>query len=201
MNNQNIEQDKASPSEDFTTLQSLLDNRKKLSNEIEDKKIVLKELMKYAEEVDTIHLPEAMSELGIESFETKDGIKVSVKNFVKASIPTITSIAKEKDAYRREQLQEKRDMALESLAVNGAGSLIKSKLDVQFEKGDIERKDSAVRELQSLGLNVEVNDTVHTGQLTAWVKEQMSQGTDVDLDIFNVYTGSIAELKLGRKKL
>jgi hypothetical protein len=201
MNTENIEQDKASPSEDTATLQSLLKNRRQLSNEIEDKKIVLKELMKYAEEVDTVHLPEAMAELGLESFETSDGIKVSVKNFVKASIPTMTSIAREKDGYRREQLQEKREMALASLTLNGGGSLIKSKLDVQFEKGDIERKDSAIRELNSLGLNVEVNDTVHTGQLTAWVKEQMSQGTDVDLDAFNVYTGSIAELKMGRKKL
>tara|TARA_R110000787_G_scaffold141553_1_gene255106 strand:- start:144 stop:749 length:606 start_codon:yes stop_codon:yes gene_type:complete len=201
MNNENIEQDKALPSEDTTTLQSLLKNRRQLSNEIEDKKIVLKELMKYAEEVDTLHLPEAMAELGLESFETSDGIKVSVKSFVKASIPTATSIAREKDQYRREQLIEKREMALASLTLGGGGSLIKSKLDVQFEKGDIERKDSAIRELQSLGLNVEVNDTVHTGQLTAWVKEQMSQGTDVDLDAFNVYTGSIAELKMGRKKL
>lgn len=201
MNNENIEQDKALPSEDTTTLQSLLKNRRQLSNEIEDKKIVLKELMKYAEEVDTLHLPEAMAELGLESFETSDGIKVSVKSFVKASIPTTTSIAREKDQYRREQLIEKREMALASLTLGGGGSLIKSKLDVQFEKGDIERKDSAIRELQSLGLNVEVNDTVHTGQLTAWVKEQMSQGTDVDLDAFNVYTGSIAELKMGRKKL
>jgi len=201
MNNENIEHDKALPSEDTTTLQSLLKNRRQLSNEIEDKKIVLKELMKYAEEVDTLHLPEAMAELGLESFETSDGIKVSVKSFVKASIPTATSIAREKDQYRREQLIEKREMALASLTLGGGGSLIKSKLDVQFEKGDIERKDSAIRELQSLGLNVEVNDTVHTGQLTAWVKEQMSQGTDVDLDAFNVYTGSIAELKMGRKKL
>lgn len=196
-----IEEDKSVPTDDNTTLLKLLENRRQLAYEIEDKQMVLKELLKYANQVDTVQLPEAMAELGLESFETKCGMKVSVKNFVKASIPTATSIAKEKDQMRREQLIEQRDNAMAQLQLSGAGSLIKSKLDVQFEKGDIERKELAVKELNSLGLNVEVNDTVHTGQLTAWVKEQMAQGTDVDLDTFNVYTGSIAELKQGRKKL
>lgn len=183
------------------SLKQLIANRKEVAFEIQQREEVLEALKRHAREMDTLHIPEAMMEAGIDNFETEDNVKVKIKNYVKASIPTTTAIAKERDEYRRELLIEKRRRCFEELEACGAGSLIKSQLHVDFEKGDTDKKAEALQKLESAGINAEVSDTVHAGQLTAWVKEQLQQGTNIDTDLFSVYEGNTAELRLGRIKL
>ena len=124
-------------------------------------------------------LPAAMEAIGMESFTLKSGETISVKEKLYASISK-----KDKPA------------AIRWLMEHEHGSLVKEDVIVSFEKGDNE----SVRVLQKLlevnGItNFTVDENVNTASVKAMIKELLSEGMEVPLELFGAYFHRTAEVK------
>lgn len=202
--NTEYENDKAASDNsesDHNTIKSIIKRRKELSDNLLEYEEVIKAYKKEARYIDCVQLPEAMQEFGLDSFETDGGIKVKIKQFVKASIPSETAINRATTTEARALLIDRRDQAFESLSEMGAESLIKSKIEVEMPKGSTHEAEVLSAMLKESGYDPTKKDTVHAGQLSSWAKEQLEQGNDLDFDVFGIYQGTEAELKLGRRKI
>jgi len=112
-------------------------------------------------------IPSAMQELGLESLVLDTGQKLKVQQEVYASIPA----ANKQAAYRW-------------LNDNGFGGLIKVEVDASFGKGDQDKALELYSELSGRGLQASFDESVHAQTLKAFLKEQISQGNDIPLDLF-----------------
>ena len=109
---------------------------------------------------------------------------VKIKEFVKASIPSETAINKARSEDQRQELIARREDAFEALSQMGAASLIKSKVEVDIPRGDKREVEVLTAMLKESGYETTSKESVHAGQLSAWAKEQLEQGTDLDFDVF-----------------
>jgi len=116
-------------------------------------------------------LPSAMDSLGLSELTLDDGTKIGVETFYQASIS--------KDA---------KDAAFDWLDSEGHGDIIKHEVKVSLKKGQREEAETACRALTDAGLDPNVDMSVHTSTLKAFVREEIEQGRTIDPSI-NVFVG------------
>ena len=134
---------------------------------VEDADQALKDAKERARVLREETIPSAMQELGLEELKLATGQKLSIKQEVYASIP-----ASNKQA------------AFQWLNDNGFGGLIKIDVDASFGKGEQDAALALYQELTSRGLTASFDQGVHAQTLKAFLKEQLSQGTNIPLDLF-----------------
>lgn len=117
-------------------------------------------------------VPQILDELGIEEFTTQDGIKVSIKEKIRGSIPK----TKEAEAFRW-------------LDDHNQGNLIKRQFVIEFGKGDEGWANKFEGDLKKRKkpLNVARKKAVHPSTLQAFITSQLKEGKDIPLDVFGVY--------------
>lgn len=143
-------------------------------NTLKDKQSQLKALQEQmkalAEEIrglseDTI--PAMLEEIGLAKITLQDGSTISTAMDVAASIPA-----------------DQRPAALDWLDRHGHGDLIKTKVLAHFQR---DQRDAALdleARLMGSGYDVTLDESVHPMTLKAWLKEQLSLGADVPLELF-----------------
>lgn len=92
--------------------------------------------------------------------------------------------------------EEKRTEAFQWLTEHGHGDLIKTEVTVAFPR---EARATAViiaQQLQEKGLHPTVEESVHSGTLSKWLKEATAEGVVVPLDIIGGDVGREAKLKV-----
>lgn len=127
-------------------------------------------------------LPEAMDDVGMTTFTLDDGTKITVKPFYAASIP-----------------DDRKDEAFKWLQDHDFDSLIKAEVKVNFGKGEFELAQEFmqfIRGFNAKAIDPEYKESVHWQTLRAFVKEQIEGGHPLPLDMFGVFVGRKAELKL-----
>ena len=127
-------------------------------------------------------LPEVMDQAGMTSFTLEDGSKLTVKAFYSASIP-----------------EDRKDEAFDWLKENDFDGMIKADVKVSFGKGEFEIAQSFLQFIRGFNETViqpEYKENVHWQTLRAFVKEQIEGGKPLPLDMFGVFVGRKAELKL-----
>ena len=112
-------------------------------------------------------IPSAMQELGLEEIKLETGQKLSVKQDVYASIPA---------AYKAAAYQWLED--------NGFGAIIKTDVTVQYGKGELEKAQELFDELISRNMAPDLTQNIHAQTLKAFLREQISAGTAIPLDLF-----------------
>ena len=125
-------------------------------------------------------IPAKMSELGLESLTLKDGSSVKVKQLVQASIPV---------RHREEAFNWLRD--------NGHGDLIKNQVSATFGKGEDQSANEFIDNINSLGYEHTQKVWVEPMTLKAFVREQITEGSELPMDTFGVFVG--AETKISKK--
>jgi len=127
-------------------------------------------------------LPEVMDQAGMTSFTLEDGSKLTVKAFYSASIP-----------------EDRKEEAFDWLKENDFDGMIKADVKVSFGKGEFEIAQSFLQFIRGFNETViqpEYKENVHWQTLRAFVKEQVEGGKPLPLDMFGVFVGRKAELKL-----
>ena len=114
-------------------------------------------------------IPEKMDELGVQELKTSSGLRIKIKESIRASIPKALL-----------------GKAYGWLAENGYGGLIKRNVSVKFGKGEDEQADALVTELLER-FEIEDNRLIHPSTLKAFVSEQLSSGVEIPLELFGVY--------------
>lgn len=136
---------------------------------------VIEEKLKAAKaelrKVQEIRLPEAMKNCGMETFVTTDGLKVSIKETMTASIAA----------------KNKPDAAKWLLA-NELGALVKEDVTIGFDNGNNEGVQDLVNLLTENGIsNIKTSESMNTSTVKSAIKELLAQGKEVPLELFGVY--------------
>ena len=151
----------------------------KVIADLENQLSLTKESLRKVMEQD---LPEAMDEVNMTSFKLDDGSEVKVKPFYAASIP-----------------EDRKEEAFEWLKEHDFDGMIKAEVKVSFGKGEFEVAQSFlnfIRGFNEKAIDPEYKESVHWQTLRAFVKEQIEGGKPLPLDMFGVFVGRKAELKL-----
>jgi hypothetical protein len=91
---------------------------------------------------------------------------------------------------------QKRSEAFAYLTDAGAGDLIKTELNVKFQREERDRALETAQELQSRGLEPEMKEAVHQATLTAWLREQVELNNWVpDLEKIGGTVGRVVKIK------
>lgn len=161
------------------------------------------QIAKLDEEYDRIQsadLPGLMDQIGLKTFTLSTGETVVVKPIIKGALPSESSIQKESDPDRRAELRERFEQGLIYLSQHGAGALIKNHVTAELGKDSNELAEAAVEALRDLGIDPSVTRGVNPMSLNAWIKERITSGSDIDHDLFKIYSGSKAEVKQSKSK-
>jgi hypothetical protein len=124
-------------------------------------------------------LPERMGKLGLTQISVaplgnQPGFSVKAKLFYSASIGSTWEPQRRREAF-------------DWLDANGHGSLIKTEVSATFPR---ESRDEAVRVAKFLeleGVDPVVRESVHSGTLTAWLKEMVRGGSTPPLEVIGGY--------------
>ena len=155
--------------------------RKQLDLEayVEQLELQLKAAKENLRKVQEQDLPQAMAEIGLSEFKLSDGSKVTIKPFYSASL-----------------VEENRAKAYEWLESHGFSSLMKTEVSVDFGRGEDKLADRASKLLQEHGFAANKDVSIHAQTLKAFVREQIEDGQELPSDLFKVYAGQKASIKL-----
>lgn len=170
-----------SSDEDKASVAKLAEIQLSLKNEVAELEAMLKDKKKDLQRVEEHDLPEAMDKIGMAEFKLIDGTKISIKTFYNASIPA-----------------ERKEEAYSWLDNNGHGSLIKTKVEASFSRGELEMAKAFLdyaRGFNGLSEEPSFDQSVHWQTMRAFVKEQVEEGAGLPLDLFGVFIGRKAEIK------
>jgi hypothetical protein len=165
-----------------------------------------KELEEIKSRVRTIQqeeLPAVMRAVGQNVIGLAEGVQITLRPFYHANIAA-------------DWPEEKRQAAFDYLEARGDGDLIKLNVSYAFRRGQLNDAvwlkttvdalaASLNATLSEFGVAVEeggvsipdptVRTEVHYATLTAYVREQLEAGREIDLDVLGAQVGEIAEIK------
>jgi len=141
-----------------------------------------KELSKLKERARVISeetIPNAMLELGMKKFTLTTGQVMGIKE----------------DVYTA-MTENNKPEAHKWLNDNKFGGLIKVNVNVGFSRGEAEQALQLLEELKGREFTVDYDESVHAQTLKAFLREQLSKGADIPLDLFGarpVWTTKISK--------
>lgn len=169
----------------------LVDEIKVLNDQMAEKK-------KRLTAIKTKELAELMDTEGIaigSKLSMENGKVLHVKEFFTCDIPTLTKINTEKDPEKQMQLQSQRNNAFSWLDKNGKSDIIKNTITAFFNREEGEKAKSLLKVLAEKGITCQHDENVHPGTLQATLKEALGNGEVVPLTTFNVYRGTVVDVK------
>lgn len=170
------------PDDQLEKIRHFGDEARKLTRLIIETEDNLKSLKEAHRRIVEQDLPEAMDEVDMTEFKFEDGTKVKVSTFYSASIP-----------------EDRKDEAFGWLKENDCESLIKGEVKVSFSKGEFEIAQEFlqfIRGFNAKAINPDYKESVHWQTLRAFVRERVEEGASLPLDLFGVFIGRKAEIKL-----
>jgi hypothetical protein len=158
--------------EKMRMIQALAVEQKRLERIVEEKEVEFKEAKRALADIAENKLPQLMDEIGSADFTTKDGVRILVKEDIKASIS-----------------DERREEALKWLEEHNFGDLVKREFKIVFGRDEEEwaKEFQASLSESERSLNYEVKRGVHASTLAAFIREQLKEGIDIPLSTFGVF--------------
>lgn len=126
-------------------------------------------------------LPEAMKACGVKKFTTVDDLDIELKEEITVGIP----------APRREE-------AYQWLVQHEFGGLIKSELELPFNREERAKAEKLAEQLRKKGYEVEMSSSIHPQTLKAFVKERLADtesGIEFPLELFGARPYNVAKVK------
>jgi transcriptional regulator of NAD metabolism len=132
-------------------------------------------------------IPEVMAEMELKETKTEDGIRVEIKESLRASIA--------------QGDMEKQAQAFKWLEDNGHGHLIKREFKIEFGKSEEKWANQFEGQLKrrKKPLHAKRKQSVHHGTLAAFLTEQLKKGVEVPLGIFNGFLQTFAKVDVPKK--
>ena len=158
-------------------LSQLVRDLRSIESSIEDAETRLKTLKQAKHKLSVENIPALMDEMGVERLDV-DGMTVERKMIVAASIPVAN-----------------KEQAFDWLRSNGLDDIIKNDITVSFGKGEDNLAGDAVGILRDRGFDPKTKTHVHPSTLKAFVKERITDGKPIDLDMFGAFISNTAVIK------
>jgi len=158
-------------------LSQLVRNLRNVENQIEDAENHIKSLKQEKHRLSVENIPALMDEMGVERLDV-DGLTVERKMIVSASIP-----------------KDRKDEAYSWLRENGCDDIIKNDVTCSFGKGQDNSAKNVIAILQDAGFDPATKTHVHPSTLKAFVRERVTDGKPIDLDMFGAFISNAAQLR------
>lgn len=159
----------------MASLAGLADRQMTLEDRIAKGEALLEDLRAQLKQVAEVDIPEVFGNAAKGNVTLQDGRVVKVNPYYGASI------SKERKVEAHKWFRDTKQ-----------GGIIKNELVIVFGKGD----DKKVREFQRLaaknGLTHARNETIHPSTLKSFVKEKLTEGKKLPLELLGVYSGKRA---------
>lgn len=172
---------------DEASLENLVKNAEEmqtLKESIEELEETLSQLNKHYNFIAQNVIPEMLEELGLKTFELKDGSKITVKDFISGSLP------KEEHAFNQ---------AVEWLIDNDLESILKTDVSLKFGKGEENWAKNALELLRENGYEPNSKYSAHPQTLYSAIRELMKEGEVIPFEMLGLYAGKKADIKLAKK--
>ena len=158
-------------------LSHLVRNLRNIEQQIEDAENHIKSLKQEKHRLSVENIPSLMDEMGVERIDV-DGLTVERKMIISASIP-----------------KDRKDEAFSWLRENGLDDIIKNDVTCSFGKGQDNSAKNVIAILQDAGFDPATKTHVHPSTLKAFVKERVTDGKPIDLDMFGAFISNAAQLR------
>ena len=158
-------------------LSQLVRSLRNVEQQIEDAENHIKSLKQEKHRLSVENIPALMDEMGVERLDV-DGLTVERKMIVSASIP-----------------KDRKDEAFSWLRENGLDDIIKNDVTCSFGKGQDNSAKNVIAILQDAGFDPATKTHVHPSTLKAFVKERITDGKPIDLDMFGAFISNAAQLR------
>ena len=158
-------------------LSQLVRDLRSIESSIEDAETRLKILKQAKHKLSVENIPALMDEMGVERLDV-DGMTVERRMIVAASIPAAN-----------------KDQAFEWLRSNGLDDIIKNDVTCSFGKGEDNVAGDVIGILRDKGFDPKTKTHVHPSTLKAFVKERITDGKPIDLDLFGAFISNTAVIK------
>ena len=158
-------------------LSTLVRELRNVEDQITEAEEHVKELKWQQKSLSFETIPAVMDEMGVERVDV-DGLTVSRKMIVHASIPL-----------------DRKEEAFSWLRENNLDDIIKNDVTCSFGKGEDNVAGDVVGLLQEKGFDPKTKTHVHASTLKAFVKERVTDGKAIDLDMFGAYINNAAQIK------
>jgi hypothetical protein len=124
-----------------------------------------------------VDLPELMKEVGLTGLTMANGDRIEIKEDVQCGITEV-----------------KHDRAMQWLIDHNFGGIVKTSVQVEFDRGGVADAVALAAKLQEEGLPACAIEKVHAATLKAFIKEQLENGQDLPFDLFGIVPFSFAKL-------
>jgi hypothetical protein len=158
----------------------------------------IKDLDKRYDTIANDTLPNLMLAIGITNFKLDSGEIISIKDVLRGAIPSQGAIDKA-DGPDRDALLDRRSQCLAWLRLNGAESLIKNAVTVEFGKGHDKDAETTYQLMVKKGFQVKRDIAVNFQTLQTFLKDALKKGIDIPTEPFGLFVGKVAELKTEKK--
>ena len=158
-------------------LSQLVRNLRTVENDIEEAEAHLKALKQEKHKLSVENIPALMDEMGVERLDV-DGVTVERKMIVAASIPVAN-----------------KDQAFDWLRDNNLDDIINNDVTCSFGKGEDNIAGDVIGLLQERGFDPKTKTHVHPSTLKAFIKERITDGKPIDLDLFGAFISNTAVIK------
>ena len=158
-------------------LSQLVRSLRNVEQQIEDAENHIKSLKQEKHSLSVENIPALMDEMGVERIDV-DGLTVERKMIISASIP-----------------KDRKDEAFSWLRENGLDDIIKNDVTCSFGKGQDNSAKNVIAILQDAGFDPATKTHVHPSTLKAFVKERVTDGKPIDLDMFGAFISNAAQLR------
>lgn len=158
-------------------LSQLVRTLRKIEKDIEDAEAHTKALKAEKHRLSVENIPALMDEMGVERLDV-DGVTVERKMIVSASIPV-----------------DRKAEAFAWLRENGCDDIIKNDVTCSFGKGQDNSAKNVISILEDAGFEPSTKTHVHPSTLKAFVKERVTDGKPIDLDLFGAFISNAAQIK------
>ena len=158
-------------------LSQLVRSLRNVEQQIEDAENHIKSLKQEKHRLSVENIPALMDEMGVERIDV-DGLTVERKMIISASIP-----------------KDRKDEAFSWLRENGLDDIIKNDVTCSFGKGQDNSAKNVIAILQDAGFDPATKTHVHPSTLKAFVKERVTDGKPIDLDMFGAFIANAAQIR------
>jgi len=158
-------------------LSDLVRKLRDIEKQIEDAEQHLKAVKLEKHKLSTENIPALMDEMGMDRVDV-DGLTVTRKMIVHASIPS-----------------ERKEEAFAWLRENGLDDIIKNDVTCSFGKGEDNLAGDVVGILHEKGFDPRTKTHVHPSTLKAFVKERVTDGKPINLDMFGAFIANAAQIR------
>lgn len=167
------------PSDDqLKTISTLAQRQRELLKKLAEIEKVQKSLTADLRKIQEKDLPEAMEAANMKKFTLGDGSSIAIREGITASLS-----------------EERREAACQWLRENGYGDIVKEDIAVSFGKGEGEQAAAAAALLTAHGFSTARQTNVHTATLKALIREELSKGKEMPLELLGAYRWTKAEIK------